>query len=106
MVQFIRKKVFHVEAAADHRAEHEVDSFVEPETDGARDSVEGCFSGTETTKPANTQGGPYAQTLTTALDRSVEFDGTGFFTNRRDRRGEMTGTAYVLYKALQGGGRA
>lgn len=104
VVQFIKKKAFYVEAAADNGAEHEIDSFAEPETDGPKNSVESCFRGTETSKPANTKGGPYAHTLTTALDRSVEFDGTGFFTNRRDRRGEMTGTAYVLYKALQGGG--
>ncbi len=44
--------------------------------------------------------------LIAALDSSEGFDGTGFFVNRRDRRVEMTATAFVLFQALLAGGDA
>ncbi|MCJ2052936.1 hypothetical protein [Methylobacterium sp. J-070] len=65
-----------------------------------------CFVETETTDAEPTPEAPVPPALVEAIERSVGFDGTGFFANRRDQRVEMTGTAYELLKALRAGGDA
>jgi hypothetical protein len=82
-----------------------------PEINPHIEPAPASFAETETEQITSDAGTPLPQadkrqTLIAALDSSESFDGTGFFVNRRDRRVEMTATAFVLFQALLAGGDA